>query len=61
LRQAEETLGREVNVIIYPAAEFRSKLKEGHHFVSSILKGKKIYVIGGKDDLAGLAEKSIPD
>jgi predicted nucleotidyltransferase len=61
LRQAEDKLGREVNVTIYPEAEFRSKLKDGHHFVNSILRGKKIFVIGDKDDLAGLAEGPLAD
>ena len=57
LRQAEDKLGREINVIVYPVAEFRSKLEEGHHFVNSILKAKKIFLIGDEDDLAGLAEE----
>jgi predicted nucleotidyltransferase len=61
LRLAEEELGREINATIYPAAEFRSKIKEGHHFVNAILTGKKIYLIGDKDDLAGLAGKPLSD
>jgi predicted nucleotidyltransferase len=56
LTETEEKLGREVNVTVYPPAEFRSKIKDGHHFVNSILKGKKIYLIGDKDDLGRLAE-----
>ena len=43
LREAEQKLGREVNVTIYPAMEFRSKVKDGHHFVNSILRGRKSY------------------
>ena len=55
LRQAEDRLGREINVTIYPVAELQSKLEDGHHFVKSILKAKKILLIGGEDDLAELA------
>ena len=61
LRQAEEQLRREINVTVSPDAEFRSKLEDGHHFVNSILKAKKIFLIGDKDDLAGLAGKQLSD
>jgi DNA-binding transcriptional ArsR family regulator/predicted nucleotidyltransferase len=57
LRSAEEKLGREISPIVYPVAEFRSKLEAGHHFVNSILKAKKIFLIGDEHDLAGLAEE----
>ncbi len=61
MRQAEDKLGREINVIVYPVAEFRSKLEEGHHFVNSILKAKKIFLIGSKDDIAELAGNPLSD
>jgi len=61
LRQAEEQLRREINVTVYPDAEFRSKLEDGHHFVNSIHKAEKIFLIGDKDDLAGLAGKQLSD
>jgi predicted nucleotidyltransferase len=61
LTGAEEKLGREVNVSVYPPAEFRSKVKDGHHFVNSVLRGNKVYLIGNKDDLERLAEESLSD
>lgn len=61
LRLAEEKLSREVNAIVYPVAEFRSKVEEGHHFVSSILNAKKVFLFGDRDDLAGLAGKRLSD
>ena len=61
LRSAEERLSREVNVTIYPVAEFRSKVAEGHHFVNSILKAEKIFLIGDAGDLKGLAGKALSD
>lgn len=61
LRQAEDKLSREINVTVYPVAEFRSKLKDGHHFVNSILKAKKVFLIGDEDDLAELAGKPLSD
>jgi predicted nucleotidyltransferase len=57
LTPVAERLGREINPIVYPLAEFQSKLEDGHHFVNSLLKAKKIFLIGDEDDLTGLAEK----
>jgi predicted nucleotidyltransferase len=61
LRSAEEQLGREVNPTIYPAEEFRAKVEEGHHFVKAILSGEKIFLIGDRDDLEGLAGQAVPE
>jgi predicted nucleotidyltransferase len=61
LRQVEEKLGREVNATVYSPAEFHSKAKDGHHFLNSILRGEKIYLIGDKDDLGRLAEEPPSD
>jgi predicted nucleotidyltransferase len=57
LAPATEKLGREINPVVYPVAEFQMKMEDGHHFVSSLLKAKKIFIIGDENDLAGLAEK----
>jgi predicted nucleotidyltransferase len=57
LRPAEEKLAREVNPTVYPAAEFRAKLAAEHHFLTSAVKGAKVFLIGDEHDLAGLAEE----
>lgn len=44
-------LGRELNPVVYPPAEFKNKAKEGHHFITAVLKGDKIFLVGGEDDL----------
>ncbi len=61
LRSAEEELGREINATIYPPAEFAAKVEEGHHFVNAILTGEKIFLIGDRNDLGGLAGKPLSD
>jgi predicted nucleotidyltransferase len=48
-------LGRELNTAVYPEDEFRAKIAEGHHFLTEVLKGEKIYLIGDDDALEGLA------
>jgi predicted nucleotidyltransferase len=56
LTPAEKELGREVNPVVYPIAEFKKKVKEDHHFVKTVLEDEKIFVIGDEDELRKLAE-----
>ena len=56
LSPAEEKLGREVNAVVYPIAEFKKKVKEDHHFVKTVLEDEKIFVIGDEGELRRLAE-----
>jgi len=61
LRKAEARLGREVNVTSYSAAEFRKKATAKDHFLSAILRGKKLFVKGDQrdvDDLIGQSRRS---
>jgi hypothetical protein len=39
---------------VYPVAEYLEKLAAGHHFVTEVLKGEKIFLIGDDHDLAEL-------
>jgi predicted nucleotidyltransferase len=55
IRPAEQRIGREVNVSTYPAAEFRKKVKAGSSFLTRVLKGPKLFIAGGPDDLGRLA------
>jgi predicted nucleotidyltransferase len=57
LGPAEKTLGREINPVVYPEDEFRKKVLAGHHFVTSIIKGKKIFLVGESEDLRRVAGK----
>ena len=50
----QQTLGRPINPIVYPADELRSKLEGGHHFLTAVLADKKIFVIGTQDELGKL-------
>jgi len=53
---AQEKLGREVNPTVYSVKEWNQKLKEKHHFITSVSKSIKIFIIGTEDDLAGIAK-----
>ena len=57
LARAQDAMGREVNPSVYPPAEFRAKLAARHHFLRSVLKGQKIFLIGDEHELARLAKE----
>lgn len=59
LSTAQAQLRREINPAVYPPGEFRSKLAAGHHFLRTVLAGAKAFVIGGKHELANLADQSL--
>jgi len=55
LRSAEKRLGREINVTNYSAKEFRKKIAEGDHFLTTVLTGRLEFVKGEQDDLDTVA------
>jgi len=57
LSEAQKTINREINPTVYPPVEFRSKLAAGHHFLSTVLRGPMLFLIGDKRELARLAKK----
>jgi predicted nucleotidyltransferase len=57
LSEAEEKLGREVNPVVYPITEFRHKIRDGHHFLNTVLKGERIFLIGNEDELTKLVSR----
>src|SRR5579863_4116510 len=54
LAPAQKSLAREVNPIVYPVAEFREKVLQKHHFVTSVLRGTKLFLVGDESELAEL-------
>ncbi len=52
---AQALLRREVNPNLYSALEFRKKVTAGDSFVRRVLAGKKIFIVGGEDELGKLA------
>jgi predicted nucleotidyltransferase len=52
LKAAQESLQREINPTVYSPTEFKSKLRARHHFLSSVLRNEKVFVIGDEHELA---------
>ena len=57
LRKAEKRLGREVNVTNYSDNEFRKKVADGDHFLTTVLKGSLQFVKGEQRDLDAITGK----
>jgi predicted nucleotidyltransferase len=57
LAPAQKALGREINPNVFPVSEFRAKLAARNHFLRSVMKEKKLFVLGSEDELAKLAAK----
>lgn len=57
LSKAQEAIGREVNPSVYAPTDFRSKLAAKHHFLRSVVKSQKVFLIGDEHELGRLAKK----
>ncbi len=52
----EQAMGREINPTLFSATEFRKKWSQKNHFLKSVAKSEKEYVIGSEDEFSRLAE-----
>ncbi len=59
LRVAQDRLGREINSTIYPGEELRMRLTDREHFVTQVMDGPKIILIGSENDLERLAAEPL--
>lgn len=49
-------LNREVNQLVYTPQEFRKRIAEGDRFVSDLIAGQLLWLIGDRDVLTGMVE-----
>jgi predicted nucleotidyltransferase len=56
LTPAGETMRREVNPHVYGVREFHAKLAAGEPFLTRVVKGPKIFLMGNANDLGKLVE-----
>jgi uncharacterized protein len=47
----EASLRRPVNPTVYSVSEFKRKLASGNHFLNSVVRGEKIFLVGDEDEL----------
>ena len=56
LSGASEQVGREINPHVMSNSEYRKRIHAGDHFVTGVLSGPKLFVLGTQDDLEGLGK-----
>jgi predicted nucleotidyltransferase/DNA-binding HxlR family transcriptional regulator len=61
LPEAEKEIGREINPTVYTTKEFLKNVKEGHHFLTSVLQKELLFVNGTSDDLAKLTGRTVSE
>jgi predicted nucleotidyltransferase len=54
VRGAEQVILREINLTVYPAEEFSSKVRAGHHFLRVVLSREKFFILGDERELEAL-------
>jgi hypothetical protein len=50
-----------VNPSIYTIQDFLERLRAGNHFLRSIEKGKKVFLIGGEEQVEACLRKMHPE
>src|SRR6266478_2833362 len=58
---AQKRLMRDVNPVVYPVDEFRHKMTCQDHFLITVLREPKIFLIGTDHELGRLGEKRLVD
>lgn len=65
LRPFEQGLARPVNPTVFTPSEFARRVERTNHFLTTVLRGKPLYIIGGPNELAqltsGATTKEPPD
>lgn len=52
----QKIINREINPTIYTSKEFKHKVKQKDHFITTVLNDEKIYIIGSEDELGSLVK-----
>ena len=51
----QDKIDREINPSVYPVNEFIKKTAAGHHFLKTVQKGPKVFLIGDENEFEKLA------
>lgn len=50
-----DRLGREINPFVLGSVDFGKRVREQEHFVTSVMKSKKLFAVGSKHELEAMA------
>lgn len=54
LSKPKRELTREINYAVFPHQEFIERIRNKDHFLNTVLKGKKIFIVGNKNELKAI-------
>ena len=57
IRDVERVIDRPINPSVYSNDEFTSKLASGHHFLTKVIQGEKLMLIGDEHDLTTVSRQ----
>jgi uncharacterized protein len=57
IRDTEKRLGRDVNPTVYSVDAFRGKVNAKYHFLTTVIAGPKLFVLGDGDGLHSVSKK----
>lgn len=55
LSGVDDRLGREVNPFVLTPDEFRKRVREKEHFIASVMKAERLFIVGSPHDLEAMA------
>ena len=61
LSLTQSRLGRDINPTVFRASEFHHRLQTGDHFLSALMSGSKVFVVGDEHELERLATQRLAD
>jgi uncharacterized protein len=59
VKGSERQLLRPINPMVYPVVEFRDKLAAGHHFLTSVIRDEKVFLLGDEHELRRVSEERV--
>jgi predicted nucleotidyltransferase len=61
LAETEASVARAINPTVYSPAEFKTRLASGNHFLNSVVRGEKLFLIGDDDELGKVGGKQLAE
>ena len=59
LSHVQETMNREISPAIYEPDDFKNRITSSNSFIQNIIKGEKLFVVGGENELAQLVQEGL--
>jgi len=59
LGRTAEKLEREINPHVLTEVEYQDRIERADHFVTNVLSGPKLFVVGSQDDLEAMGEERL--